>query len=182
MNQSADGSRRVITRRLFVAQVCLVGIFGVLALLGYRWPALLGSLWFGIFLGALGGSIALLRRVRSENPAMLAELAGDTISTLMPLLYGGLMAGIAYLLFMSGILSGDGGAGLFTSNLFPNFTTPPIGADELLSVRQFVEMRPASLKDFGKVLVWCFVAGYSERFVTGILKQLERTGHDKPEV
>lgn len=29
------------------------------------------------------------------------------------------------------------------------------------------------MKDVGKLLVWCFVAGYSESFVTGILKQLE---------
>ena len=26
----------------------------------------------------------------------------------------------------------------------------------------------------GKLLIWSFVAGYSEKFVTGILKQLER--------
>jgi hypothetical protein len=32
---------------------------------------------------------------------------------MMPVLYGGLMAGVAYLLFMSGFLSGEGGARLF---------------------------------------------------------------------
>lgn len=28
----------------------------------------------------------------------------------------------------------------------------------------------------GKLLVWCFLAGYSERFVVGILDQLEKHG------
>ncbi len=96
----------------------------------------------------------------------------------MPLLYGGLMAGIAYLLFVSGILSGDGGSGLFTSNLFPNFTEPQTKTEQL--IRAFLEIRPVSMKDTGKLLVWCFVAGYSERFVTGILKQLERRGEEGP--
>jgi hypothetical protein len=29
------------------------------------------------------------------------------------------------------------------------------------------------VRDFGKLLIWAFVAGYSERFVTGILDTLE---------
>jgi hypothetical protein len=43
-----------------------------------------------------------------------------------------------------------------------------------------MEMAPVSMKDVGKLLVWCFVAGYSEKFVTGILKQLERRGEGSP--
>ncbi len=32
------------------------------------------------------------------------------------------------------------------------------------------------LPDLGKLLVWSFIAGYSEHLVTGILSQLERKG------
>ena len=42
-------------------------------------------------------------------------------------------------------------------------------------MRQVVAMRPAGLKDLGKLLLWCFLAGYYEKFVIGILKQLERS-------
>ena len=126
-------------------------------------------------MGALGGSMGLLRRVRSADERALAALDGDIVSTLMPLLYGGLMAGVGYLVFMSGILSGDGGQGLFTSNLFPSFVDPGAPDGELLSVRHFRKIRPASMPDAGKLLVWSFIAGYSERFVTGLLRHLERT-------
>lgn len=40
----------------------------------------------------------------------------------MPFLYGGMMAAVAYLLFMAGILTGDSGGGLLTTNVFPNFS------------------------------------------------------------
>lgn len=170
MNKKTKESRLTLIRRIFVAQASLVAALCLLVIVGYFWHV--GSFFFAVFLGSLGGSIALLRRVRSEKASIIEELATDMTSTLMPLLYGGLMAGVGYLLFMSGILSGEGGAGLFTSNLFPNFTSPDAAEENL--IKRFLEMKPVSIKDVGKLLVWCFVAGYSERFVTGILKQLER--------
>jgi len=99
----------------------------------------------------------------------------------VPLLYGSLMASVAYLLFMSGILTGEQGQGLFTSNLFPNFTHPVIPTGQLLTVPMILQIRPCSVADVGKLFVWCFLAGYSERFVTGILSTLEQKGpSDKP--
>ena len=84
------------------------------------------------------------------------------------------MAGVAYLLFMSGILTGEGGHGLFTSNLFPNFTFLPEAEGLRLSMREVVGLRPKGVQDLGKLLVWCFVSGYSESFVVGVLNTLER--------
>ena len=91
----------------------------------------------------------------------------------MPLMYGGLMASVTYLLFMSGILTGDGGNGLFTSNLFPNFNRPAVAEDELLNMRMVLTLRPDGIADFGKLMVWCFVSGFSERFVMSVLGALE---------
>ncbi len=170
MNQETKQARLVLIRRIFIAQICLVAAFSILAIIGYFWHV--GTFFFAVFLGSLGGSIDLLRRVRGEKAAIIEELAADMTSTLMPILYGGLMAGIAYLLFMSGLLSGESKDGLFTSNLFPNFTKPTAPKANL--IKRFMDMEPIGMKDVGKLLVWCFVAGYSERFVTGILKQLER--------
>lgn len=175
MQSKAQSISYQAIRRIFVAQLSLVVTFGVLAIAAYAWPERIGSFFFAFFLGCIGGSVALLKRIRKSDSRVIEDLATYWIATLMPLLYGGVMAGIAYLLFMSGILSGDGGNGLFTSNLFPNFTRPNPEAGELLSIRQIVQMRPETLKDIGKLLVWCFLAGYSERFVIGILKQLERS-------
>lgn len=43
----------------------------------------------------------------------------------------------------------------------------------MLSVPTVLRLRPESMQDFGKLLVWCFIAGYSEKFVSGILQTLE---------
>lgn len=92
-------------------------------------------------------------------------------------MYGGLMDVVTYLLFMSGILTGDGGDGLFTSNLFPNFDRPSVDGDgSMFNMRTVLTLRPVSVADVGKLMVWCFVSGYSERFVVGILGTLEDRG------
>lgn len=172
MDDTRLGRTQKVIRRLFLAQLGLLAAVGALVALGVIFTQHLGSFPFAFLVGALGGSISLLRRLRRERQAVLDELAGSWVSALMPMLYGGLMAAVAYLLFMSGILTGDGGEGLFTSNLFPNFTQPD-AAGGTLSVPTILELRPESVQDFGKLLVWCFLAGYSEKFVAGILQTLE---------
>jgi hypothetical protein len=104
---------------------------------------------------------------------VLRDAGRSTIDTLMPILYGAIMAGLTYLLFMSGILSGNAGAGLLTTNLFPTFNVDLVDIETEGLVKSFLGSRPATLPDLGKLLVWCFLAGYSEKFVIGILGKLE---------
>lgn len=159
-------------RATFFTQIGLLLLLAVLFIIGYsdnKWKV--GSFFFAIILGALGASVSLMKRVRANDLPFSTDQSNLGIfATLIPILYGTVLAGVAYLLFMSGILSGDGGTGLLTTNLFPNFINPDPN-DDLL--KQFVTIQPSGIKDSGKLLVWCFLAGYSERFVTGILSQLE---------
>jgi len=169
-------ARRTVIRRLFIAQVAILvaGIALVIILSLITREA--GTLIFAFILGALGGSVSLFRRLPLTTTSEIESLSRDWISTLVPILYGGLMAIVTYLLFMSGILTGDGGTGLFTSNLFPNFTRPKVPVGETLTVPMVLQIRPSSIMDVGKLLVWSFVAGYSERFVTSVLGTLEQRG------
>jgi hypothetical protein len=174
--------RRTVIRRLFFAQIAMLilGIAAVIVFSNYTREA--GTLIFAFILGGLGGSISLFRRLPSTGASEMESLSRDWISTLVPVLYGGLMAIVTYLLFMSGILTGDGGTGLFTSNLFPNFTRPQVPAGSTLTIPLVLQIRPSSVMDVGKLLVWSFVAGYSERFVTSVLGTLEQRGSgEKPE-
>ena len=184
---SAEHARTII-RRIFFAQIGILLAFVVVVVVLSIHTGEAGSFPFSFLLGGLGGSISLLRRLPSllrrlpdERPDSLLQLSDGWIATLVPLLYGSLMASVAYLLFMSGILTGEQGQGLFTSNLFPNFTHPVIPTGQLLTVPMILQIRPCSVADVGKLFVWCFLAGYSERFVTGILSTLEQKGpSDKP--
>ena len=58
-------------------------------------------------------------------------------------------------------------------NLFPVFSHPDRPSGEPLTIKTILAIRPLEVRDFGKLLVWEFVSGYSERFVTGILETLE---------
>ena len=175
MKDPGTESRRIVVRTIFVVQIGLIVVALLLMLLGYclekQWcgEATFGFFWFAFIAGCLGASIGILKRI-TQDPPFVTELAQSRIATLMPLLYGGLMAGVAYLLFLSGLLSGDGGNGLLTTNLFPNFES---AADAEASFVSYLEVRPETMADVGKLMVWCFLAGYSERFVADILGQLE---------
>jgi hypothetical protein len=174
MTDEAKDARRVVTQTMFIVQICLIGTILLLLLVGYAlekwWGATyFGFFWFAFLAGCIGASIGVLKRITKNDP-FVTELAQSRIATLMPLLYGGLMAGVTYLLFMSGLLSGDGGNGLLTTNLFPNFES---AANVEASFVSYLEVRPESMADVGKLMVWSFLAGYSERFVADILGQLE---------
>lgn len=74
---------------------------------------------------------------------------------------GMLAAAVVYYLIYSGLIAGD----LFPESLKISDIVSMFGGAE--------PMVPA--KDTAKLMVWCFVAGFSERFVSGTLERLEKT-------
>ena len=161
-------------RLIFYIQIGLVALMGLLFLLGsIKGGIRVGAFFFTIILGALGASVSLLRQILEQSHFSIGLDGPFKVFTLMmPIMYGTVMAGIAYLLFMSGILSGDGGNGLLTTNLFPNFIHPE--TKNMTLMEQFRQVTPDGMQNTGKLLVWCFLAGYSESDVTGILGRLEQ--------
>jgi hypothetical protein len=126
--------------------------------------------------------MSLLKRIRIEKIGMLKEIESSLVTTLMPLLYGGVLASVTYLLFLGCVLTGDGEGGLFTSNLFPEFSglncagssAAAVDSTESLNMKSMLQMKPKTIQDFAKLLVWSVLAGYSEKFVDGVLRTLER--------
>lgn len=167
--------RLTLVKRVFVLQLFLVVTASLLVPITVYTG--LGWFWFAFMAGIFGSSIALLRRVTRGGP--VAFLSEESWVLLMsPLLFGGILAGIAYFFMASGMISGETGSGLLKTNLFPSFG-PGIGADSDLmeqpaQMANFLKIRPSSLQDAAKLVVWCLLAGYSEDFITGILSTLER--------
>ncbi len=194
----AEESIRVLVKRIFLAQIILIVISTTLVYAaGY---ADLGFFWFAFLAGVFGSSVALLRRVQKGDTTLAQNTLRSWGTTLMPFLYGGMMAAVTYFLFVSEILSGKEGDGLLATNLFPDFhsppcseleasaadgvktidpTAPPANDSGRLAVKDWFDLRPDGLPNAGKLIVWCFLAGYSESFVSGVLQRLEqKTGGD----
>ncbi len=162
--------RAELLKWVFYAQLALIGLFMSFFLLSYFSETRLGSFEFSFLTGCLGGSLALLKRIR--NMANYREIFFWQ-AILIPILYSGIMAGVAYLLFLSGLLSSDDGDGLIRSNLFPHFIHPDVVGDQALNLKIVLQSRPDGVLNFAKLLIWCFLAGYSEQFVDQILQTLE---------
>ncbi|MGB7344776.1 MAG: hypothetical protein WBD20_11205 [Pirellulaceae bacterium] len=132
----------------------------------------LGFFWFAFIAGVFGACIAFFRRLRMSDSVVIREAATSWALLLMPLLYGGMLAAVAYFLFLSGIITGTQGDGLLAMNLFPDFDTRTVETAPT-KIKDWLTVRPAGIASAGKLMVWCFLAGYSENFVSGILQRLE---------
>ncbi|MEM7315876.1 MAG: hypothetical protein AAF497_22300 [Planctomycetota bacterium] len=115
----SDQPNQELIHRIFLFQSCLVAFSTALFLIGSQWQ--LGFFWFAFIAGAFGSSVALLRNVRSQSTEVNDALSESWTITLSPILYGAMLAGMAYFLFVSRILSGVDGDGLLMTNLFPDF-------------------------------------------------------------
>jgi len=72
---------------------------------------------------------------------------------------------LLYFMFIGGLISGD---------MFPKFKNTLFGSGgDYVSMQLFsTEVKPESYKDVAKLLVWSFIAGYSERFVPNVVARL----------
>jgi len=144
----------------------------VVALMIAIWGAdhFLGTLryfdvWCMVFTaGATGGLLSLQRRLQGlpshgESLSDLVELSGRMTVRFTPVI-GGIFAVVLFLLFASGLASGT---------LFPNLDSQTTAID----LRSFMaSLQPTTTVDWGKLLVWSFIAGFAERLVPDTLNRL----------
>ena len=116
-----------------------------------------------IFMGVLGGLIGLQNRLKQLPAEDLMLLARSTSYLLLAPLVGGFLAVLLFILFISGLLEGG---------LFPKFVADADAADSR-GIRRLMAVHGLTHHTYGKLMFWCFVAGFSERFVTNIIGKFE---------
>lgn len=107
-----------------------------------------------VFVGGLmGAGLNFIRDLHHHSDSG-TETLSMLSSLLSRLLIGGALALAVYMLFLSGLLGGS---------LFPEFETLDYSKGLLKGAA------PRLSSDFGKCMVWAFLAGYAEKFLPGLL-------------
>src|SRR5690349_2941598 len=159
----------LVTRRLILmtatALLAVVAIFGLTLIWNQRFPVS----WACFGCGLIGGFVSIQQRLKRIGDAELALLATSWFQIVLIPIYGGIFALVLYVGFLSKIVTGD----LFPAFYVPPFHNPPVHAD----IQAFLsETVPASGADIAKLLFWCFVAGFSERFIPQIIGKTDGSG------
>jgi uncharacterized integral membrane protein len=160
LSRQAQGILMII---LTCFAVLVLSTSAVKYLYGHDWHWV--DIWGLVFAaGATGGLVSMQRRLQAlpshgESLGDLVELSSGMAIRFTPII-GGTFAVVLFLMFCSGMASGT---------LFPSFQAGQ-------SVPDFItfatSVKPANMADWGKLLVWSFIAGFAERFVPDTLDRL----------
>ncbi|MBN9134204.1 MAG: hypothetical protein J0H48_12720 [Nitrosospira multiformis] len=149
-----------VTRRLFIALVILYGFSLIAAALLRESIYIVPLLVFAS--GVIGGFVGLQRRLKDLTLFDLELIAESWVYTALSPLVGGVLAFLLFILFLSGLLSGD---------LFPVFLTDSNSSSE--SFLSIFEQHGEGHKEYAKLIFWSFMAGFSEHFVTDVISRFE---------
>jgi hypothetical protein len=151
---------RIVSTRLFYSLAAL--LVAVALCVAVTWKTgHSGTAFIVMFTGAIGGFIGLQQRLTDLPVVDLQLLVSSRLFSSLAPFVGAVLALLLYLLFLSELLKGD---------LFPKFVADP---DTLH--RNFLDIflvHGEDYRSYAKVVVWSFIAGYSERFVIDIIGKL----------
>jgi hypothetical protein len=150
------------SRVTLIIILAAIAVFSLVASkIGHGWVDIWGLVFAA---GATGGLVSLQRRLQAlpnhgESLSDLVELSSGMTVKLTPVI-GGTFAIVLFLLFCSGMAEGS---------LFPMFEARS-NIPDFITFATSVE--PTNTAEWGKLLVWSFIAGFGERFVPDTLDRL----------
>lgn len=167
-----------ISKSLLVLVSALIGLISFVAGLVF-WKGYGGSVPLFVFTcGIIGGVISIQQRLPKLDARTLKMMSHSNYYLVLAPLVGGVLSLLLYMLFLSGLLSGD---------LFPNFVPDTVmrivpGSDPEVMER-VISGKPGigriftqggeGYQDYGKLFFWSFVAGYSEKFLPNVIGRFE---------
>jgi hypothetical protein len=156
---------KVVSKRLLIAMSALMAVLGIFFIVLSRQDFATGNLGVVLMMGAMGAFISQQRNLKNLSQKDLALFEASYSYALLGPIAGAVLAGVLYLLFISGMVKGA---------LFPEI----VGDENSTStgLRILFDIRSDKPSEYAKLLFWSFIAGYSERFVTDIIGRFEKDG------
>ncbi|MCE8033123.1 hypothetical protein EKK97_03705 [Billgrantia tianxiuensis] len=155
-----------ITKRLIAMTAIAVIVLGGIFALSFSGERRFMIAWAVLLCGIIGGFVSIQQRLNNVTDEELVLLDASWFQILLVPIFGGVFALVLYLVFLSGIVSGD----LFPRFRFPLQEAKQSGDEFMRSI--FRETYLRSGPDLAKLLFWSFVAGFSERFVPQLINNV----------
>ena len=151
--------------RLALSVVFLLFYAGYITLLLLTGDQIGGPVLLYVILGGVVGTAVDLSNkipILSDQQNLYAVLT----MIVWKLMVAGILSVFCYVVFASGLIQGS---------MFPQFQYGPTENSGAYSdMETFLrEVKPKTNPDMAKVLVWSFMAGFSEKFFSGFLRKLE---------
>ncbi len=165
----------IITKRLIILSGATLLIISLVFGSSLYFGGKLMMSWVCLMCGILGGFVSIQQRMKDISTEELNLLAKSWYQALLIPIYGGIFALVLYLFFISELLTGQ---------FFPAFSFPTVSPNGLDtdSLRDFLtNTYPKTGQDFAKLLIWSFIAGFSERFVPQVITKLTKDTHPEEE-
>jgi hypothetical protein len=170
---------RLIEKAMLAMAIATVSM-AVFAAILYLWQKPFFAVLAGVvYAGVMGGLASCTLRL-TEVPATADALGSiHTLKNSRYVLFFSPLTGAVFAVVAMGLMIG----GVLAGSLFPAFAD--LRTTDAAGNWRFTQLLlPITSKDFALLFVWCFIAGFAERFVPDTLSELIQRGkaHDRPAV
>ncbi|WP_411727508.1 hypothetical protein [Methyloglobulus sp.] len=116
--------------------------------------------------GNIGGYVGIHRNLTTLSDVEVAQLSSSWLGLVVPSFVGGILASVLYLLFISGIISGE---------LFPKIVEDTVqeGDKKLEGFLVVFSQHADGAAEYAKLLFWTFVAGFNQKYVVDVIESIK---------
>jgi hypothetical protein len=116
--------------------------------------------------GNIGGYVGIHRNLASLSDIEVTQLSSSWLGLIVPSFVGGILACVLYLLFISGIISGE---------LFPRIIEDTFqeGAKKPEGFLAVFSQHADGPSEYAKLLFWTFVAGFNQKYVVDVIESIK---------
>jgi hypothetical protein len=168
MVPACEQTRTNILKKLVweISAFCVLGV-GISFTAFAMGETMVATIVLVMLMGALGGFLSVQQRIAKistdQDPILtMFQLQKALFAVRVAPVTGALCALVLFLIFQAGLLRGT---------LFPAWS-PKLWLGKTQSPPGIIDIGNLEAVEFAKLLVWCFIAGFAERFVPDTLNKL----------